>query len=325
MLTLTRQGWGRNNPAYRQVFTSRFIPGASAEQMDWFNELQRTSTSLENATRIMTVYGDIDVLDRLVQVDAPTLVLHARDDVVVPVEEGRRVASLIPNARFVTLDSANHSPLEDEPAWQQLLSEVRLFLGTEGDDGSDPPPPSAVEVERPNLRLHAAPDGTVTVMFTDPEGSTAMTERLGDQRAQDVLRTHNAIVREQVAAHDGFEVKSQGDGFMVAFSSARLALECAIRIQQSVASHNADNRDEPIRVRIGLHTGEAIREDEDFFGKNVILAARIASVARGEQILVSSLLKALVESSGEFQFGEAREVALKGLAGVHQVFEVNLP
>ena len=90
--------------------------------------------------------------------------------------------------------------------------------------------------------------------------STAMTERLGDQKAQDVLRTHNAIVREQVAAHDGFEVKSQGDGVMVAFSSARLALECAIRIQQSVASHNTENRDEPIRVRIGLHTGEAIRE-----------------------------------------------------------------
>ncbi len=129
LLTLTTQGWGRNNPAYRQVFTSRFIPGASAEQMDWFNELQRTSTSLENATRIMTAYGDIDVLDRLARVGAPTLVLHAREDVVSPVEEGRRLASLIPNARFVTLDSANHLPLEDEPAWQVLLAEIRGFLG----------------------------------------------------------------------------------------------------------------------------------------------------------------------------------------------------
>ena len=143
---------------------------------------------------------------------------------------------------------------------------------------------SAVEVERPNLQPHAAPDGTVTLMFSDIEGSTAMTERLGDQRAQEVLRIHNAIFREQVAAHQGFEVKSQGDGFMIAFSSARRALECAVKIQQTLAAHNAENSDEPIRVRIGLHTGEAIKEGEDFFGKSVILAARIASQAVGGQI-----------------------------------------
>ncbi len=112
---------------------------------------------------------------------------------------------------------------------------------------------------------------------------------------------------------------------MVAFSSARRALECAIAIQQTLAAHNAENPGEPIRVRIGLHTGEAIKEGEDFFGKTVILAARIASQARGQEILVSSLLKALVESSGEFEFGESREMKLKGLAGTHQVFEVSLP
>ena len=183
---------------------------------------------------------------------------------------------------------------------------------------------SAVGVERPNLQPHAAPDGTVTVMFTDIEGSTAMTERLGDHRAQDVLHIHNAIIREQVAAHQGFEVKSQGDGFMLAFSSARRALECAVAMQQTFAAHNAENPAEPIKVRIGLHTGEAIREGEDFFGKSVILAARIASQAMGGQILVSSLLKALVESNGEFRFNEGRGVELKGLTGTHQVFEINL-
>ncbi len=149
-----------------------------------------------------------------------------------------------------------------------------------------------------------------------------MTERLGDQRAQEVLRTHNAAIRQQIAAHDGFEVKSQGDGFMVAFSSARQALECAIAIQHAMAAQQSE---ESVRVRIGLHTGEAIKEGEDFFGRSVILAARIASQADGEQILVSSLLKALVESAGEFQFRGGREVELKGLAGAHQVFEVNLP
>ncbi len=131
--------------------------------------------------------------------------------------------------------------------------------------------------------------------------------------------------RKQVGANEGFEVKSQGDGFMVAFSSARRALGCAIAIQQTLAPHNEENPDEPIPVRIGLHTGEAIKEGEDFFGKTVILAARIASQAVGGQILVSSLLKALVESSGEFRFRDGQEMELKGLAGTHQVFQVSLP
>ena len=159
-------------------------------------------------------------------------------------------------------------------------------------------------------------------MFTDIEGFTAMTERLGDQKAQDILHIHNAIIREQVAAHQGFEVKSQGDGFMLAFSSARRALECAIAIQQALTAHNAGSPGEPLRVRIGLHTGETIKEGEDFFGKSVIVAARIAAQAHGDQIVVSSLLKALVENSGGFKFGEAREVELKGLTGAHHLHQV---
>ena len=138
-----------------------------------------------------------------------------------------------------------------------------------------------------------------------------MTERLGDRRAQELLRSHNTDIRRETAAHHGFEVKSQGDGFMVAFSSARRALECAIAIQQAMA---AEQSEESVRVPIGLHTGEAIKEGVDFFGKSVILAACIASQAHGEQILVSSLLKALVESSRQFDFGDAQDVELKGLA-----------
>ena len=216
------------------------------------------------------------------------------------------------------------SDLGMRPLMERVLSRK---MSLQGIDVSSPETSidavvSAVEAEHPNLQPHAAPDGTVTIMFTDIEGSTAMTERLGDQRAQDVLRTHNAIIREQVGANEGFEVKSQGDGFMMAFSSARRALECAIAIQQNFAIHEEAHPGEPIRIRIGLHTGEAIKEGEDFFGKTVILAARIASEAQGGQILVSSLLKALVESSGEFRFGEGRELELKGLAGVHEAYNV---
>ena len=106
-----------------------------------------------------------------------------------------------------------------------------------------------VQAERPDLRPHAAPDGTVTLLFTDIEDSVAMTERLGDQRWLELLRAHNAIVRDHVAAHGGYEVKSQGDGFMVAFGSARQALQCAIAIQRAFAEHN-ERAAEPVRVRI---------------------------------------------------------------------------
>jgi class 3 adenylate cyclase len=181
----------------------------------------------------------------------------------------------------------------------------------------------AVEDERPDLSTAAAPDGTVTILFSDIEGSTAMTERLGDRRWLEVLRGHNAIVRAQVGEHGGFEVKSQGDGFMVAFSSARRALDCAISVQRAFAAEAEEQADEAVRVRIGMHTGEAIREQDDFFGRNVILAARIAAQADGGEILVSSLLKELAESSGDIAFGEAREVALKGLTGTYRLHAVD--
>jgi class 3 adenylate cyclase len=182
---------------------------------------------------------------------------------------------------------------------------------------------SAVSNEQPDLRPHAAPDGTVTILFSDIEGFTQMTERLGDQRMQQVLRGHNDIVRHQVAAYGGFEVKSLGDGFMLVFSSARRALQCAMAIQRAFAAHNQEHTQEPVNIRIGLHTGEFVQEMEDFFGKNVILASRIADRAQGGEILVSSLLKELTESAGDIRFGEEQEVQLKGLAGLNRVYSVD--
>jgi pimeloyl-ACP methyl ester carboxylesterase len=122
------QGWGQNNPAFRQFFTSLFIPGATKEQMDWFNELQRNTVSPENAVRVREVSGNADVMELLGQISAPTLVLHCRDDSVVSFEYGRRMAAMIPNARFVALDGKNHLILEDEPAWPRFMEEVSAFL-----------------------------------------------------------------------------------------------------------------------------------------------------------------------------------------------------
>jgi pimeloyl-ACP methyl ester carboxylesterase/class 3 adenylate cyclase/DNA-binding CsgD family transcriptional regulator len=128
--TLMRIGWGRDNPAFRQVFTSLFIPGGTPEQMRWFNDLMRISTSPDNAVRFRRVNSMVDVGDLARSLDVPALVLHARDDAVTPFEEGRRLAALVPGAQFVPLEGRNHILLEDEPAWQQFLTAVRGFLAS---------------------------------------------------------------------------------------------------------------------------------------------------------------------------------------------------
>ena len=180
----------------------------------------------------------------------------------------------------------------------------------------------ALDSERPSLRPAAAPDGTVTVLFSDIEGSTKLNERLGDLRWLELLRAHHAIVREQVHQHGGFEVKSQGDGFMIAFPSARRAVQCACAIQRAIDSGLGEHPDGPIRLRIGLHTGEAIREEADFYGKNIVFAARIADEARGGEILASSVVKQLTESAGDLRFENEREIQLAGLTGTHRVYNV---
>lgn len=127
-----RVGWAEENPAFRQVFTSRFIPDASDEQVKWFNELCRKSTSAAGAAALLQARGMVDVTDLLAQVRVPTLVLHGRGDNVVPIAEGRLMAAGIPGAEFVELDSRNHVLLEHEPAWQRFRDAVSDFLGLAG-------------------------------------------------------------------------------------------------------------------------------------------------------------------------------------------------
>ena len=182
---------------------------------------------------------------------------------------------------------------------------------------------AAVAQERADLARHAAPDGTVSILFTDIENSTAMFEKLGDLRAHEILHQHNAIIREQLAAHQGFEIKSMGDGFMLAFSSARRALLCAIAIQRAFEAWSEKHPEDPIRVRIGVHTGEAIKEAGDFYGKTVILASRIAAEANGGEILVSSTLKEMVDNAGDLRFEESRDVELQGFAGQHRIHKAH--
>ena len=127
-LTLMRHGWGQENPAFRQMFTSLFIPGGTSEQMQWFNDLQRITTSPQNAVRIRHAVDEIDVSNLLGQVKVPTLVLHCRNDAVQPFEGGRQLAAAIPGARFVALEGSNHIILESDPAWPRFIEEISNFL-----------------------------------------------------------------------------------------------------------------------------------------------------------------------------------------------------
>jgi pimeloyl-ACP methyl ester carboxylesterase len=129
LVTLTRQGWAQDNPAFRQILTSLLLPDATFEEMSWVNELQRMSSSAENAARLLDAMGDFNVLDLLPDVAAPTLVLHCRGDATVPFDQGRLIASRMPRAKFVPLDSRNHILMPRDPAWGHFVSEVRRFLG----------------------------------------------------------------------------------------------------------------------------------------------------------------------------------------------------
>jgi class 3 adenylate cyclase len=175
--------------------------------------------------------------------------------------------------------------------------------------------------ERRSLRPASAPDGTVTILFSDIVASTELNARLGDVRWLELLRVHHAIVRRELREQGGFEVKVQGDGFMIALPSARRAAQCALAIQRAIRAELDDHPDGPIRVRIGMHTGEAMREDDDFYGRNVSLAARIAEHARPEEVLASAVVKQLAESGGDISFKDERVIQLKGL-GEQAVYTV---
>jgi eukaryotic-like serine/threonine-protein kinase len=178
---------------------------------------------------------------------------------------------------------------------------------------------SAVQHERPDISAHAAPDGTVTLMFSDIEGSTTLNEQLGDAKWMEVLHAHNALVEEQVRERGGRVVKTIGDGYMVVFQSPDAGVRCALGIQAALASPPALL--DGVRVRMGLHVGEAVKEGGDFFGREVTYAARVASAAVGGEVLVSEALHSRCPAD-TYSFDASRVVALKGFDGTHSVYPV---
>jgi class 3 adenylate cyclase len=163
--------------------------------------------------------------------------------------------------------------------------------------------------------------GLRTIMFTDLEGSTAITQRMGDEKAYELLAAHDTIIRDALREHDGREVKHTGDGIMASFVSARHAVECGIAIQRALSERNREARDEPIRIRIGLSAGEPVDAHQDIFGAAVQLAARACNHAQPGQILVANVVRELCIGKG-FSFIDQGEVPLPGFEEPVHLYEV---
>jgi len=307
---LVNRDWETYTETYAHVVVG-WSAGAEAQQVA---ALMRESVTQAAMQAWAEAVPRFDVTDLLPQVRSPTLVLHRRQYHLLDVEVARGLASRIPDARLVLLEGESAAPwVGDEEA---VASAIDEFLG-EG----EPAPAGAQPI---------AAGGLCTILFTDVEGSTALTQRLGDAKAREVLRNHERIVREALRAHGGAEVKAMGDGFMVSFSSATRALECAIAMQRAFAACNAtplrqaqDAHTEPVevRIRIGLNAGEPVAEEEDLFGTAVIVAARVAAHAEGGEILASDVVRQLVAGKG-FLFSDRGDVALRGFEDPVRLYEV---
>lgn len=179
--------------------------------------------------------------------------------------------------------------------------------------------------DRNEIARIAAPDGTVTMMFSDIENSTAVNSEIGDQEWVKLLSAHDRLLKTYVDRHRGHVVKSQGDGYMVVFRTPELAIGASLGIQRALSAKRQRSRRlrrTPIRVRIGLHTGTAIEREGDYFGRNVAMAARVAAMADGGEILVTGEIVEELQDAEDFRFVEDDTVELKGLPGEHQLWLV---
>jgi adenylate cyclase len=177
------------------------------------------------------------------------------------------------------------------------------------------------EVERPDL-ARITPNGKVVLLFSDIEESTALNERIGDRSWAKVIGDHDKLVRTLVKQYSGHVVKSQGDGFMVAFAQPEQAVRCAGDIQRALEDDSPRKRRNAFRVRIGIHMGRSVRRGDDLFGRNVAMAARVANEAQGGEILVSEAVRDAVSDYDDIGLDDGRDVELKGFNGSHRLYAV---
>ena len=276
----------------------------------------QNSMAREISARSWECNEHLDVTDQLSKVKAPTLVMQRRDFPGIDASVGRRLASSIPDARLAMLDGTSLSPyIGDTETPLRLCFE---FIGADA-----PAAAAAAPAHQHGAgREPVATGGFRTIMFTDLVESTRLTQQLGDARAQDLVRLHNAIVNDALDTHGGSHVKHTGDGIMASFLTASAALDAAVAIQRAFARHNAGNSAQQVEVRIGINAGEPLIEGDDLFGTAVQLASRICARAKPGVILTSDVVRQLVAGKG-FLFADHGEVELRGFEDPVRVYEVH--
>jgi class 3 adenylate cyclase len=294
---LREQDW----KIYTQTGAHAFLGWEAADHARWYAQYMQESATQNAAFAAYQANERYDSRPLLSQLQMPTLVLHRRQFLFPGPDVARGLVSKIPDARLALLEGTSAAPFLADTA--AVIRAIDEFL-SKGEESAEAPEAGAFR----------------TVLFTDVEGSTALTQRLGDAKARELLRGHERIVREALKAHAGSELKTTGDGFMASFSSATRALECSIAMQRAFAAHNESAR-EPILVRVGMNAGEPIAEEDDLFGTAVIAAARIAAQARGGEILASDVVRQLVAGK-QFLFADRGEASLKGFDEPVRLFEV---
>jgi class 3 adenylate cyclase/pimeloyl-ACP methyl ester carboxylesterase len=301
VLAVARAEWGMASKVLAELFCGE----NSILDMKGFAAYQRLAGNARDAVRILEACMAIDARPLLARIVAPTLVIHSRDDRIVPIDLGQEIAAGIKGARFVSVPGAHIPGVE---GFQQAYQAIHDFVV--GDPSGQKTTASPV-------------GGFRTVLFTDLVGHTAMMRRLGDERGRAVLREHESITRNILKQFGGAEVKTMGDGFMASFGSITKGVECAIALQAAFAERN-ETAGEPLDIRVGLNAGEPIEEDGDLFGETVILAARIAAMAQGGEILASVAVRELCAGKG-FLFADLGEQAMRGFEDPVRVFEIKRP
>lgn len=275
-----------------------------------FAQYQQAGATAEDALKMLEADVAINVTEVLPNVKAPVLIIHARGDRIVPIEMGRELTAGLPDGRFATVEGP-HVPLDPEQARRMLELQLEFFL-----EGA-PATASPRKDEGSDAKVaQIAAGGLVTILFTDMESSTAMTQRLGDEEAQELVRTHNTAVREALKGHGGTEIKHTGDGIMASFPTARGAIAAAVDMQRKLTGGGGP------RVRIGLNAGEPVAEEKDLFGTSVQLAARVCNEAEAGQILVSNVVRELAAGKA-FLFSDRGDVALRGFEDPVRLYEVS--
>lgn len=303
-ISMMKLGWGRDNPAFRQFITVANIPDGSKEQMDSLSELMRISAEPAVAAQLEQEMHRTDVQELASKITVPTLVFHARKDGGVPFDEGKLLASLIPNARFVALEGRNHILIETEPAWPRFKTELQKFLGVD-------------QIEHPSESRSREPERRLTsILFTDVVASTELAATHGDAWWLDILKRHNVIMRHHLSQFSGREVQRTGDGFIILFDAPAKAIAYAARIIDAV-------RELDIQIRCGLHIGEIEISEEAIGGIGVHIAARVISHAGASEIMVTSTVKDAAVGA-TIKFVERETHTLKGVPGEWTLYSVAL-